>query len=374
MCPNSIVKSETRSFTKIGTVLVTGAGGEIGHSLIPRLVEQGVDKIVALDLRGHAGCESEVSTWGKKVEWIVGDLLDSDLLARLEHDFKFDAIFHLAALLSTTGEKNPERAHTVNVEGSLKLLGLAQCQTVARSESGAAPVKFIFPSTIAIYGLSPAVDKLATGKVKEDSHLDPITMYGCNKLYVENLGRYFARHFRMLDPTASQARIDFRAVRFPGIVSAHTVPAGGTSDYGPEMLHFAASGRAYECFVPADATLPFMVMPDAVQALLGIAAAPSENLTRLVYNVTSFSISAAQIRERVLKAFPSAAITFNPHRARAAIVASWPADMDDSAARADWGWSPEYDCDRAFADYLVPAITARYRQPSSSCQQSCVGA
>jgi nucleoside-diphosphate-sugar epimerase len=154
--------------------------------------------------------------------------------------------------------------------------------------------------------------------------------------------------------------VDFRSIRFPGLVSAITMPSGGTSDYGPEMVHAAARGEAYACFVREDTVIPFMVMPDAVDAFLALAAADRSALTRGVYNITSFSLTAGEFRERVLQAFPEADITFRPDLKRQSIVDSWPSEVDDRAARRDWGFSPEFDIDRAFGEYLVPAIRARY--------------
>ena len=126
------------------------------------------------------------------------------------------------------------------------------------------------------------------------------------------------------------------------------------------MIHAAARGEPYACFVRGEVRIPFMAMPDAVRALLLVSSAQREALTRTVYNVTSFSLSAKQIRDRVLAAFPDADISFEPDLKREAIVDSWPADVDDSAARLDWGWSPEYDVERAFDEYLIPAIQRHY--------------
>ncbi len=161
-------------------------------------------------------------------------------------------------------------------------------------------------------------------------------------------------------PISSASSIDFRCIRFPGLISAVTIPTGGTSDYGPEMLHHAAQGLPYNCFVRPDTCLPFMVMPDAIKSLLDLEAAPRENLSQLVYNVTSFSLSAEEISEIAKKSFPQTQVTFNPHPSRQTIVDSWPADIDDLAARRDWGWQPDYDQNRAFDEYLIPAIKQRY--------------
>ena len=137
-------------------------------------------------------------------------------------------------------------------------------------------------------------------------------MYGCNKLYCEHLGRYYADHYKQLAAETLAGRIDFRCVRFPGLISAVTVPSGGTSDYAPEMLHAAAQGKPYACFVRPDTRIPFMAMPDAVEALLALAAAPRETLTAAVYNVGAFNPSAEEIRRRVLEAFPGASVAFQP--------------------------------------------------------------
>jgi nucleoside-diphosphate-sugar epimerase len=199
--------------------------------------------------------------------------------------------------------------------------------------------------------------------VREDDFPHPTTMYGCNKLYCEELGRYYARHYKQLSADAT-CRVDFRCVRFPGLISATTVPSGGTSDYAPEMIHAAARGEPYDCFVRPDTTIPFMAMPDASAALLTLAAAPRKNLTRTAYNVGAFSRSAADIRDVVLAAFPEAEIAFRIDAKRQGIVDSWPADVDDSAARADWGFRPAYDFDRAFREYLIPTIATHYLRDS----------
>lgn len=333
-------------------VLVTGAGGEVGNGLIHRLAKQSSYDILALDLKGlddatAANCQA----------LLVGDVLDQRLLERLVSEYEIHAIFHLAALLSTRAEFTPETAHEVNVRGTLNLLKLA----VEQSRWHGRRVKFLFPSSIAVYGLGSLEAKNAGGAVGEDEHTFPTTMYGCNKLYCEHLGRYYARHYRQLAVESEKNGVDFRAIRFPGLISAFTVPHGGTSDYGPEMIHAAAQSTPYACFVRDDTRIPFMAMPDAVDALLGLMEAPLEGLTRLVYNITAFSPSAGEFADLVRVAFPSAVIDFKPDLKRQAIVDSWPADVDDSAARRDWGFSPSYDLKRTFDEYLVPNIRERYR-------------
>jgi nucleoside-diphosphate-sugar epimerase len=265
-------------------------------------------------------------------------------------------VYHLAALLSTRSEFTPTTAHQVNVEGTLNLLEFSQRE----AESHGRPVTFLYPSSIAAYGLPDRETKARAGRVKEDDYNTPSTMYGCNKLYCEQLGRYYAKFYKQLAAESQSGRVDFRSVRFPGLISALTVPSGGTSDYAPEMIHAAAQGESYACFVRPDTRIPFMAMPDGVTALLQLAAAPKASLTRTAYNLSAFNPSADEVRQEVVRAFPGADITWHTDEKRQGIVDSWPADVDDSAARRDWGFAPVYDFARAFRDYLIPTIGQRY--------------
>jgi nucleoside-diphosphate-sugar epimerase len=211
-----------------------------------------------------------------------------------------------------------------------------------------------------VYGLPDVETKIREGKIKEYQWCTPITMYGCNKIYCEHLGRYYSRNYRQLAKDRLMNTIDFRCIRFPGLISADTVPTGGTSDYGPEMLHHAAQKKPYDCFVGENTRIPFMAMPDAINALLALEEVPNNSLSQLSYNVTSFSPSAADIRRYVLTAFPNADIFYDIQPNRQRIVDSWPIDIDDSPARNDWGWEPDYDMDRSFNNYLIPAIRKLY--------------
>ncbi|MCC6802684.1 MAG: NAD-dependent epimerase/dehydratase family protein [Anaerolineae bacterium] len=332
-------------------VLITGANGEVGHGLIEQLSASGEHDILALDVM-----ELEPSLRSKVQATLIGDILDQDLIQRITSRYEINTIFHLAAMLSTRAEFTPEAAHRVNVEGTLNLLKLASEQ----SRSLGYRVKFLFPSSIAVYGLPDLATKDAAPPAGEEDFNQPTTMYGCNKLYCEHLGRYYADHYRQLAAAPEPYTLDFRALRFPGLISAITLPSGGTSDYAPEMIHAAARGEPYHCFVRPETRIAFMAMPDAIQALLKLAEAPVERLSRHVYNVTSFNPSAAEIAGIVEGAFPTAQIDFVPDVRRQAIVDSWAAQVDDSAARRDWGWQPDYDLDSAFKDYLIPTIRRRY--------------
>ena len=333
-------------------ILITGANGEIGHGLITQLAESGGRQIVTLDL---APLDPHLRPLVHRE--FIGSILDAGLLERILSEFEVDLIFHLAALLSTRSEFTPIRAHDVNVQGTLVLLDFAQKE----AESHGRPVTFLYPSSIAAYGLPNLATKRSAGKVCEDEFNHPTTMYGANKLYCEMLGNYYARHYKQLAAEALSGKVDFRCVRFPGLISAMTVPSGGTSDYAPEMIHAAARGDTYACFVRPDTRIPFMAMPDGVEALLSLARAPKAALTRTAYNVTAFNPSAEEIRDVVLREFPEACITFEVDDKRQGIVDSWPADVDDSAARRDWGFLPAHDFERGFSEYLIPTIRRHYQ-------------
>jgi len=332
-------------------VLITGAGGEIGHGLVTRLSAAGLP-IITIDVSPLDPALAPHVT-----REFTGSITDNSLLDRMIAEFEVERVFHLAALLSTRSEFTPVTAHHVNVEGTLNLLEFAQRQ----GESHGRPVTFIYPSSIAAYGLPSLEAKTRAGAVREDEYAHPATMYGCNKLYCEQLGHYYAKYYKQLSADAIP-RVDFRCVRFPGLISAVTVPSGGTSDYAPEMIHAAARGESYDCFVRPDTTIPFMAMPDGIDALLALAAAPRQRLTRSAYNLTAFNPSASEIRDVVVAAFPSAKIGYKVDAKRQGIVDSWPAAVDDSAARNDWGFAPKYDFERAFQEYLIPTIRERYQK------------
>lgn len=332
-------------------VLITGASGEIGHGLIDQLSTDTDRAIITLDLVPLSPKLSQ-----KVRQHYVGSILDQQLLDRILAEYEIDLIFHLAAILSTRGEFAPVTAHKVNVEGTLALLEFAQRQ----GESHGRSVIFMFPSSIAAYGLSGPDAKKRAGRIREDDFNTPTTMYGCNKLYGELLGAYYAGHYKQLVLEAPPPKVDFRGLRFPGLISAVTLPSGGTSDYAPEMIHAAAQGKPYASFVRPDTRIPFMAMPDAITALLRLASTPAQRLTRRTYNIGAFAPSAQEIMNEVQLAFPNAVITVKVDERRQNIVDSWPEDVDDHAARTDWGHSPKYDFHKAFRDYLIPTIKSLY--------------
>lgn len=332
-------------------VLVTGANGEIGHGLIERIAREGDKDVLAVDL---LPLDEELRTCCHDA--FVGSILDTHLTERIVSQYEVVEIYHLAALLSTRAEFTPETAHQVNVEGTLGLLQLALEQSSWRGEA----VKFLFPSSIAVYGLPDLKTKERAGRVKEHEWIAPTTMYGCNKLYCEALGRYFSRYYRQLASEPDQRTVDFRSIRFPGLISAVTLPSGGTSDFAPEMLHAAAKGESYACFVREDTTIPFMAMPDAVDAILALTEAPRESLRHSVYNISSFAVSAGELAQKVREYYANANISFVPDLKRQGIVDTWPMDTNDEAARQDWGFDPHFGFDQSFTEYLVPAMRELY--------------
>jgi len=328
------------------TALVTGANGEMGHLLLPALRDRGYE-LVAVDLQPIA---PDIAASCKQT--VVGSVVEPALMADLFREHAPDAVFHLAALLSSKAERDPDLAHEVNVSATLDLFRL--CREQARTLGH--DVRFHFPSSIAVYGIPDAAAKVAAGAVKEEEWNRPAGMYGCNKLYGEMIGSYFTARAQR-DGTPG---LDFRAIRFPGLISADTLPSGGTSDYAPEMIHAAAQGKPYACFVSAETRMPFMTMPDAVGAILRLDQAHADRLTTRVYNIGAFAPSADEIRGAVLHHFPDARIAFEPVPWRQAIVDTWPADVDDTRARRDWGHAPRHRLAEAMSGYLVPALLKRY--------------
>jgi len=332
-------------------ILITGANGEIGHGLITTFHNENTANVIGLDLHP---IDKHISKYLQ--ENIVGNILDKNLLEQLNSEYEIREIYHLAALLSTRAEFSPQMAHEVNVGGTLNLLNLA----VEQSKTQGKPVKFFFPSSIAVYGMCSLENKNKSGKISENEFCTPETMYGCNKLYCENLGVYYANFYQRLADDYKPGLVDFRSIRFPGIISATTLPTGGTSDFAPEMIHFAVQSKHYDCFVREDTTIPFMTMPDAIRAILLLMKAQNKTLSRHVYNVTAFNPSAGEFHLQLKNYFSNAKVDYKPSIRRQAIVDSWPFDVNDSLAKKDWGWIPNHNFKKAFDDYLIPNIKKHY--------------
>jgi len=314
-------------------VLVTGANGEMGHLLLPEITKQKPEKILTLDLHP---LHPELKTYVHRS--FLGSVSDRQIIRQIFIDHSIDVVIHLAAKLTTSCEKNPDLAFEANVVGTNNLLTQA-----AQSQKY---VQFFFPSSISVYGL-PNVEVKNETKIKETDHVNPATLYGVQKVYGEMLGKYYDK----------KGKVDFRCIRFPGLMSADTLPSCGTSDFAPEIVHHFAHHKNYSCYARAKSYLPFMAMPDAVSAILSLMTAPKENLTQHVYNIYATKASPEDIIEICKKHFEQDIdITYNIDALRQSILDTWPKETDDKKARVDWSWEPKYGGDEAFTKFLIPKI------------------
>lgn len=303
-------------------ILITGAQGQIGIDLADALVERyGEDRVLVTDLRMprqlRPGREYDVLdvTYMESLEKII-----------LAHDVS--TIYHLAGILSATGEKHPELAWNVNVNGVRNVLEAAR-----RFDC-----RVFWPSSIAVFG--PTTPKYDT---PQETVTEPGTMYGATKVTGELLCKFHATHHG----------VDVRSVRFPGIISHASPPGGGTTDWAVDMFFQALQKGSYECFVNKDTRLPMMYMPDAVKSVLDLMDSDNEAITiRTSYNLTAFSFSAGELAEAIQKHVPGFECSYKPDF-RQDIADSWPASIDDSRARRDWNWNPEYDLDSMVKDMLA---------------------
>jgi threonine 3-dehydrogenase len=303
-------------------ILITGAGGQVGTDLIPLLLARG-HTVTGFDLT------KAPSGLPKGVGWTQGDLTYAAEVSDAVRAAEPESIFHLAAILSATGEKIPHRAWRINMDGTVNVLEAARLFGVRQ---------VLFASTIAAFG--PGLPE----PVGNDVAMRPTTMYGLTKVAGELLGEYYAVKWGL----------DFRGVRFPGLISA-VEPGGGTSDYVNYMYFDGVRKGGYAAFCRADTVIPLMYMPDALRAVADLAEAPRERLTHRMYNIAAMSPTAQEIAACVAKRLPGAKFTFEPDPARQAILDSWPRRLDDAQARKDWGWKPRYDL-AAMTDELLAHV------------------
>jgi threonine 3-dehydrogenase len=303
-------------------VLVTGAAGQVGTELLPALRGTGA-AVAAFDLSGPP------PGLPPGVEWVRGDVTVAGDVHDAVRATRPDVIHHLAAVLSASGERKPHVAWAVNMEGTRHVLEAARLGGVRQ---------VMFTSTIAAFG--PGLPDPVPNEVS----MRPTTVYGVTKVAGELLGEYYGSRFGL----------DFRGVRFPGLISAGE-PGGGTSDYALHMYVDGVRHGAYESFVEARSTIPLMYMPDAVRAMVELSAAPRARLRRSVYNIAAMSPTAEEIADAVRRRVPGVRLTFRSDPVRQAILDSWPRRLDDSAAREDWGWRHRYDL-AAMSDDLVALL------------------
>jgi threonine 3-dehydrogenase len=301
-------------------VLVTGASGQLGSDLVPALLGRGAT-VFASDIT------PKPKTLPNGVEWIPLDVTSPEECVEAMKHAKAHSVFHLAAILSATGERIPFRAWRINLDGTKNLLDAMRATDCSQ---------MIFCSTIAAFG--PGLPDL----VPNDVSMRPTTMYGITKVMGELLGEYYHLKFG----------IDFRGVRFPGLISA-VEPGGGTSDYVNYMYFDGVRKGHYEAFCRADTRIPLMYMPDALAGLVNLSEANPTSLKHRMFNIAAMSPRADEIAACVAKHVPRAKFTFAPNPMKQAILDSWPKRLDDTCAREEWGWTPQYDLETMTIDLLA---------------------
>lgn len=304
-------------------ILVTGAAGQIGTDLTTTLREKfGNQNVVAM---GHkTPMPKDIAEGGPCV---MGDVTDIEEYRKIVVDYQIDTVYHLAAILSATGESKPQLCYDVNLNGLYNVLEVAK-------DNGQ---RLFCPSSIAVFGHGTPLEN-----TPQETVLKPTTMYGVTKVAGELLCDYYFHKYG----------VDVRGIRYPGLISWKTRPTGGTTDYAVEIYYEAVLNNKYECFVRADTKLPMMYMPDAIKGTLDLMDAPLENLKHHSdFNFAGMSFSAQELADCIATRMPDFECTFNPD-SRQAIADSWPDSIDDSAASKEWGWKPSYDLEKMSDDML----------------------
>ncbi len=318
-------------------ILVTGAVGQIGSELTFELRRRyGAENVIATGRKTAPSKELEESG-----PFYFINVTDRNSVVEVVKKHNIDTIYHMAAILSATGEKNPSLCWDVNINGTLNILEIAREFEMAR---------VIVPSSIAAFG--PETPRENT---PNDTILKPRTMYGITKVAGELLGDYYVRRYGL----------DVRGLRYPGIISNMTLPGGGTTDYAVEIFYEAIKHKRYKCFLREDTRLPMMYMPDCLKATIMLAEADFNRLKHHCdFNVAAMSFSAGELAAEIRKHIPEFRITYEPDF-RQAIADSWPCSLDDSCAREEWGWKPDYDLQAMVKDMLD--VLGRRLQPDCTC-------
>lgn len=304
-------------------IIVTGATGQIGSELTIALRQKyGEQEVVAV---GHSKPAIGDLAQGP---FEILDVTDKKALGELAVKYKPDTIYHLVGILSATGEKNPELAWKVNMNGLKNVLDVALERGIK---------KVFWPSSIAAFGPTTPRDH-----TPQHTILEPTTIYGVTKVAGELLCQYYFHKFGL----------DVRSLRYPGLISYKTQPGGGTTDYAVAIYFEAIKNKTYDCFVGPETVLPMMYMPDAVRATMELMEAPADKIkVRTSYNITAMSFSARELAESVVDNVSGFTCTYHPDE-RQKIADSWPRSIDDSAARTDWGFRPEFDLKKMSADMI----------------------
>jgi threonine 3-dehydrogenase len=319
-------------------VLVTGACGQIGMEIIPKMREMwGNGNVMASDVK------SPSRTYLESGPFSYVDVTDKDQMARVILENGIDTVVHLASMLSATGEKYPQLALKVNNQGLENVLELARINNLT----------VFAPSTIAVFGPSTPKDD-----TPDDTVMRPTTMYGVTKVFGELLGEYYHRRFG----------VNYRSLRYPGVISCEALPGGGTTDYAVEIYYEAIKKGKYTCFLKKDTKMPMMYMPDLLNGTIALIGADESQLKQRVYNMGSMSFTPAQLCESIQKFIPGFTMEYAPDF-RQEIADTWPRSLDDSNARNDWGYKPTFDVD-AMTEHMLKNLSARLRSEVSEEEAS----
>ncbi len=315
-------------------VLVTGSEGQIGSELTLELRRQyGAENVVASDIRNDP--KTSEGEFGGPYE--VLDVTDAGAWREVCRKYSIDTVVHMAAILSATGEKNPQMAWDVNVSGLVNAL-----ETVRELEL----LRILCPSSIAVFGSGCPREN-----TPQETALKPTTMYGVTKVCGELLCDYYVHRFG----------VDARGLRYPGIISAETLPGGGTTDYAVDIYYKAVEEGRYTCFVREDTRLPMMYMPDCIKGTIDLLQADFARLKHHGdFNIGAMSFTVGELATSIRRHVPGFEVNYEPDE-RQAIADSWPASLDDSAARAEWGWEPSFDLESMTAD-MLERLTQRHRE------------
>ena len=326
-------------------ILVTGSNGEIGSQLLASMQDSPITKI-ALDIN------ESITNYNNTI-YIKDSITNGQGIKKLFNKFEITEVYHFAALLSQTAMENPQLAKEINEEGSKLIIDTA-------FESGNVNknfVKFFFPSSIAVYGPRKLIE------AQETDIMQPTTIYGKNKLIIERYGtkKYEESH-------NNNAGIDFRSIRFPGIISPYTIPNGGTTDFAPQMLHAAAvfllknGKKEYECKISADTKLPFIGIEQAISAIIKIMNMKKIASQLRSFNIQEISLTPSEIIHTIKKEFPNFNIKYNVEQKLQSVADTWPDSLNCEKAKKEWNFSTQYDYNSFFMDYLIPKIKKHYER------------
>ena len=309
--------------------LVIGAAGQLGIELVLGMQKEfGVESVDVSDIRVP---DNEAVMRSK---FLHLDAKDEGALSKILEEGRYDEVYHLAAMLSATGEKKPLAAWDLNMQSLLNVLEAAKEGWITR---------LFWPSSIAVFG--PSTPK---NRVPQDAPLEPTTVYGISK----QAGEFWCRYYH------EKYGVDVRSVRYPGLIGHRSVPGGGTTDYAVDIYHYAAKDEPYTCFLRADQALPMMYMDDAVRGTLELMGAPKSKITvRTSYNLGAMSFTPSEVGESIRQQRPQFQLQYAPDQ-RQAIAATWPSSIDDSAANRDWGWQPRITIDD-MTGLMLDAISTR---------------